>query len=165
MSNSLVLSWILHLLFNENWTQQNNNLFSGSMTIENLGHLTEASDLENVLVPINYRWAVSLTAWLFVLELFKVVLPWFSRGLDISCSLKMHLEQYCAFLYAGCPTYGWNVSRGYSVKGWCSSGRIHIYWRVNFSIIFWSLWRDKNVWKSYWNYVMQSWPYWNWWQH
>lgn len=30
-------------------------VIAGAMTIESLGHLTEASDLENVLVPINYR--------------------------------------------------------------------------------------------------------------
>ncbi|CAN7983154.1 unnamed protein product [Ixodes hexagonus] len=31
------------------------SVITGSMTIESLGHLTEASDLESVLVPINYR--------------------------------------------------------------------------------------------------------------
>ncbi|XP_050034681.1 histone-lysine N-methyltransferase 2A [Dermacentor andersoni] len=34
---------------------QEMTVIAGSMTIECLGHLTEASDLENVLVPVNYR--------------------------------------------------------------------------------------------------------------
>ncbi|XP_064470596.1 histone-lysine N-methyltransferase 2A-like isoform X2 [Ornithodoros turicata] len=31
------------------------NVITGSMTVESLGYLTEASDLETVLVPVNYR--------------------------------------------------------------------------------------------------------------
>ncbi|XP_077525286.1 histone-lysine N-methyltransferase 2B-like isoform X2 [Amblyomma americanum] len=31
------------------------SVIAGAMTIESLGHLTEASDLENILVPVNYR--------------------------------------------------------------------------------------------------------------
>ncbi|KAH7951874.1 hypothetical protein HPB52_014404 [Rhipicephalus sanguineus] len=39
----------------EGTLDQEMTLIAGAMTIECLGHLTEASDLENILVPVNYR--------------------------------------------------------------------------------------------------------------